>query len=61
MTPHIPYVVLRTDAGGRHRAVCESCMDGSTASFHRPAAEAWRREHIRQAVPPNINSTRSKP
>lgn len=53
MTPHIPYVVLRQDTAGRHRATCETCMDGSVPSFQRGIAEQWRRDHIKQAVPPN--------
>lgn len=53
MSAHVPDIVISKDSAGRHRARCLSCMEGSVPSFHRPIADAWRKAHIAEAVPPN--------
>ena len=47
---HRPYITLRRLEDGRWYAACETCSEHCDPTHHKPAAEDWRKAHIKEAT-----------
>lgn len=46
---HNPEIRYTTAADGRITAQCVVCHDASQPTAHRPNAQAWAKEHVKEA------------
>lgn len=47
---HTPRTILYRLADGRYVCECQTCGEHCDPTHHKPAAEDWRKAHIKEAT-----------
>jgi hypothetical protein len=50
MTPHRPEIHYVRRIDERWTATCRVCSEASAPTLHKPNAEAWAKQHIKEAT-----------